>query len=208
MSAAPPISSEAAAAVQRCVCPFTSSLWLRPFSHPLVHTHRHTQSTVPVRVVEKWDIRMRSGPKTHHVFLERRRARRCLSAHLPLNKCRQKGAAHCGGFPPGRTRWVVKTKSTDSKLKPLRLLSLLNKVLLNSCALVYAVFIFPFADFHRVGLTSQSLWGLRVKQSHFQRRVKDPERDIIFISSLVDYMASCSLTTTVASSRYVRIYWD
>lgn len=44
MSTAPPISSEAAAAVQRCVCPFTSSLWLRPFSHPLVHTHTHSAS--------------------------------------------------------------------------------------------------------------------------------------------------------------------
>lgn len=38
--------------------------------------------------------------------------------------------------------------------------------------------------------------------------VKDPEPDIIFISSMVDYMACCTLTAAVASSRYVRIYWD
>lgn len=37
-----------------------------------------------------------------------------------------------------------------------------------------------------------------------QRGVKDPEPGIIFISSVEDYMACCSLTAAVMSSRYVR----
>lgn len=94
----PPISLEAGAAM--------ASL--------LLHAQQQHWSTVPVRAVEKWDIQMMFGPKTHHVFLERQRARKCLSAPLPVNKCKQKGAAHCGGFPRGRTCWLVKTKSADS----------------------------------------------------------------------------------------------
>ncbi len=119
-------------------------------------------NTVPVRAVEKWDIQTSSSPKTHHVFLDRQRARRCLSALLPLNKCRQKGAAHCGGFPPGRTRWLVKTKSTDSNWSHYAWWAYWAR----SCwtaVLWCALFIFTVTDFRCVGLTSESLWGLRVK---------------------------------------------
>lgn len=38
------------------------------------------KNTVPMRAVEKWDIQMKATPKTHHVFLDRQLARRCLSA--------------------------------------------------------------------------------------------------------------------------------
>lgn len=150
LSAAPPISLEAAAAMaRRRVRPFTSSLWLRPFIVHLDSTHTHC--TVYIKT-HKHSASEGSGKvrysdegqskNTHHVFLERQRARRCLSALLPLNKCRQKGAAHCGGFPSGRARWLGKKDWVwRFKLKPLRLESLLNKSLLNSCALEHFIYL-------------------------------------------------------------------
>lgn len=82
----------------------------------------------------------------------------------------------------------------ENTTEALHLAILLNKSLLNSCALVC----FIYLHFHCAGEL------MRIERS--QRRVKDPEPGIIFISSVVDYTACCSLTSAVISSRYVGIY--
>ena len=99
---------------------------------------------------------------------------------------------------------TCENKVCTLKLKPLCLVSLLNKILLNSCALVRFIYL-HIHRFALCGAHQQELMRIE-SESHSSGRVKDPEPDIIFISSMVDYMACCSLTAAVTSSRYVGIY--
>lgn len=147
---------------------------------------------------------MRSGPKTHHVFLERQQARRCLSALSPLNKCRQqRGSAHCGGFPRAEHADLGK-QSPHTQTEAITLGGLIEQDLAEQLC---------FGVLYLSSLSQIcTVWGSPVRAyadwewMHSWRRVKDPEPDIIFISSMVDYMACCSLTAALISGRYGRIY--
>lgn len=114
--------------------------------------------------------------------------RRCLSALLPPNKCRQKGAAQCGGFPPWQNTLTCENKVCGLKLKPLRSVSLLDKILQSSCALRY------FHTFVRAADLRELARREGKAESQSQRRVKGPEPDIFFFSATVDYIGCCFLT--------------
>lgn len=88
VSASPHISCEVVAAMAwRWMCLFTSS----PDSGALLYTQGMWNyiNTAPARAVEKWDIQMKSSPKTHHGFLERQQSWGCPSALLPRSKIRR-----------------------------------------------------------------------------------------------------------------------
>ena len=85
----------------------------------------------------------------------------CLLS-LPLNKCRQKGAVHCGGFPPGKAHWLVKTKSTASDQSHYAWRAYWTRACWTA-VLCCALFMFSLTDIHCVGVTNESLWGLKVK---------------------------------------------
>lgn len=92
-------------------------------------------------------------------------------------------------FPPWQNTLTCENKVCRLKLKPLRSLSLLNKILQSSCALRY---------FHTFPVCAADQWELMrhesKAESQSKRRVKDPEPVIIFVSSMVDYIACCFLT--------------
>lgn len=122
---------------------------------------------------------MRSGPKiTSYFFPGKVGSKKVLS---PLNKCGQKQAVVV--CLHGRTCWLLKTKSADSNWRPHTLRAYWTRsswTAVLRCALLISAFI----ALHCVRLTRGSLWGLKVKT---ESKVKDPELDIIFISSMVDY---------------------
>lgn len=146
----------------RWVCPFTSFLL--------------SSVLLPVRAVEKWDIRMRFSPKTHHVFLERHGARRCLSAlsyHLtsvgrrePLTVVVFPVAEHADLWKQSLqtqnwshyARCAYWTRSCRTAVR-------FGALYLSSLSEIYAVW----------GSPARAYEDWEWKQSHSQRGVKDPE---------------------------------
>lgn len=187
------------------VCLLASLLHLKAY----FHTYNACENTQTRCQWGQWKSEIfRWGLVQKHIMFSWKGSKRegaCLRSHH-LTSVGSRGDLLTVVVFPVQNMLTWENKVRTLKLKPLRLEGLLNKILPNSCALVCCIYL----HFRRFALCGAHQWALmRIGSECIPGEgLKIPEPDIIFISSMVDYMACCSLTAALISGRYGRIYWD
>lgn len=177
----------------RWVCLFTSSHWLMPM---LVHFYTHTIHVKFTQTQCQWGMwkseLFRWGPVQKHIMFSWKSSDRegacLLSHHLTSVGRRELLSVVVSPLAEHADLWK---QTLQSQTEAITLSELIEQDLAEQLC-----FELLYLHLHTFPLCGAHQWELMRLESHSQRRVKDPEPGIIFISFMVDYMACCFLTAT------------